>query len=187
MKLHLLPSLLTLAATAFAIPTSHLPVLHEHRFNFVTNTKTRTRVHRDAIIPLRIGLKQPNLDQGYAHLLEVSDPESSRYGKYWSIEQIFSTYSPPPQSVESVRSWLVAFTGKSDHEIVQSFNRGWLAVDLPAWQAETLMRTEYYEYYDPEDDTTRLGCEQSVSLDILAGCDVLTAAFIQLLSPLLYL
>jgi tripeptidyl-peptidase I len=159
MKLHLLPSLLSLAATVLAIPTSHLHVVHEERFTFVTDTKTRTRVHRDAIIPLRIGLKQSNLDQGYTHLMEISDPESLWYGQHWSVEKVFSTYSPSIESVENIRRWLVAFTGKQDHEIVQSFNRGWIAVDLPAWQAESLMRTEFYEYYDPEDDTTRLGCE----------------------------
>ena len=154
-------TLLTLAATALALPTSPQHVLHEQLpLHQAHTTKTRTRVHPSTIIPLRIGLKQSNLDSGYTSLLDISDPGSSNYGRYWTAEQVFSTYAPSPVAVESVRSWLVTYLGKNHDEVVQSFNQGWIAVNLPASQAEALMRTEYYEYFDPEDQTTRLGCEQ---------------------------
>lgn len=68
-----------LAASVFAEPISRQRVVHERR---EVSLETRgDRVVENAIIPIRIGLRQSNLDFGYDQLMEVSDPTSERYGK----------------------------------------------------------------------------------------------------------
>lgn len=67
-----------LFALAVVVSTSAAPapdpikhVLHEKRDREPLDWVKRTRVDRDAILPMRIGLSQNNLDQGEAYLMEV--------------------------------------------------------------------------------------------------------------------
>lgn len=54
-------------------------VVHERRA--VIDPTKGDRVPGDAVIPVRIGLKQSNLEDGYDAVMDVSDPASSNYGK----------------------------------------------------------------------------------------------------------
>lgn len=62
----MLLSALFFVAVAAAAPANRL-VVHEKRS--IPEHVKRQRVHGDAIIPVRIGLTQSNLDEGYAHLM----------------------------------------------------------------------------------------------------------------------
>ena len=65
----------SLAVSAVAIPLS---VVHEKRSGFSETSSISKRLvaQKDAIVPVRIGLVQRNLDRGYEHVLDVSDPSS---------------------------------------------------------------------------------------------------------------
>ena len=72
----MLLSALLLAAAAAAAPANHL-VVHERRS--APEHIKRQRVDGDAVIPVRIGLTQTNLDEGYAYLMvRLSFDESIR-------------------------------------------------------------------------------------------------------------
>jgi tripeptidyl-peptidase-1 len=45
-------------------------------------------IDRRATIPLSIALSQRNLELGYDYLMDVSDPNSSNYGKHWTAGQV---------------------------------------------------------------------------------------------------
>ena len=62
----MLLSTLFFAAVAAAAPASHL-VVHEKRS--IPEHVKRQRVNSNAVIPIRIGLTQSNLDEGYAQLM----------------------------------------------------------------------------------------------------------------------
>lgn len=46
-------------------------VLHEKRSQASSPWIKSARVHKDAILPIRIGLTQSNLENGYDHLMDV--------------------------------------------------------------------------------------------------------------------
>lgn len=71
-------------------------------------------------------------------------------------------FAPSDDTVQSVRSWLLA-SGIDDSIIVHSENKGWLAFDLPAWQAQDLFQTEYHEHVHAKSGNVRVGCDEFVS------------------------
>lgn len=136
-------------------------VRHEKRTvsNGIVSWTQHTRVDPAAILPLRIGLVQSNLDQGDFHLDAISNPDSPRYGQHLSAEDVHALFAPADETVEAVRSWLVS-SGIPSDDIVHSDNKGWLAVDLPASSIEDLFRTTIHEYKHRSSDALRLGCEE---------------------------
>jgi hypothetical protein len=68
-------------------------------------------------------------------------------------------FAPSEESVQAVREWLVA-SGIEDDAIVHSDNKGWLAFDVPARQAEDLFQTEYHEHVHSTSGQVRVGCDE---------------------------
>jgi len=73
-----MPSIMkSLAALAvlFTVAVEGLPapsyVLHERRQEPSRAWIKRDRVAADAVLPMKIGLKQENLDEGYEYLMDV--------------------------------------------------------------------------------------------------------------------
>lgn len=59
------------AAVANAVPMVSKTVLHEKRVSIPRMWTRGEKVARDAILPVRIGLVQRNLEDGYEHLMDV--------------------------------------------------------------------------------------------------------------------
>lgn len=62
---------LAIAALAEAAPATIKHVLHEKRDRQSYDWVKSGRVESDAILPVRIGMSQNNLENGYDHLMEV--------------------------------------------------------------------------------------------------------------------
>lgn len=60
-----------IAASALAAPSPSSHVLHECRAETTRHWEKRDRLKRDAVLPMRIGLQQGNLDKGHDLLMEV--------------------------------------------------------------------------------------------------------------------
>lgn len=60
-----------IAALASAAPASIKHVLHEERQFPPSDYKKGARIEGSAVLPLRIGLTQTNLENGYDHLMDV--------------------------------------------------------------------------------------------------------------------
>lgn len=142
------------AAQAFALPSSN-HVLHEKRTTPLVHR--RERVEGNAIVPIRIALKQQNLHTGYDRLMEVSDPSSSRYGQHMSADEVHSIFAPAEDTISTVKTWLLD-SGIAEKDILPYTNKGWLAIDMPAKDAERLLRTKYYEH--ETSDGHRIGCDE---------------------------
>ena len=150
--------LVLLRASSLATPlTTH--VKHEQRSASLDGPwERKARVDADAIVPVRIGLVQSNLDVGDGHLSSISHHESPLYGKHWTAEEVHSFFAPAEDTVEAVRSWLVSSGVRLD-EIVHSDNKGWLALDIPVSQVNDLFKTSIHEFQHRGSGALRLGCE----------------------------
>ena len=87
--------LVTVALAVGATATPFAPhVVHERRSAAPHGWTKRSQVPSNAVLPMRIALKQNNLDRGYEYLDDVSHPASPNYGKHWSAKQIAETFAP---------------------------------------------------------------------------------------------
>lgn len=91
----------TLFASALAAPHAAPRVLHEKRSMPALNR--RERVHPDSIVPIRIALKQRNLESGYERLMDVSHPSSKNYGKHLSATEVHELFAPAQETVSAVK------------------------------------------------------------------------------------
>ncbi|TAQ88300.1 hypothetical protein B7494_g3398 [Chlorociboria aeruginascens] len=126
-----------------AVPESH--VVHEKRDVTTSIWVKRERIAADVLLPMRIGLTQRNLEQGYDLLMDVSHPESENYAKHWTSEEVIEMFSPDQKAVDMVIEWLVSF-GIAREQIIHSDNRGWLAFDATTDEAERLLHTKYHSF-----------------------------------------
>ena len=70
MRFSIVPLVITFAVSAFAVPHPSNHVVHEKRQSTSSWAK-RDRTHPDAVLPMRIGLTQTNLDKGHDALMRV--------------------------------------------------------------------------------------------------------------------
>ncbi|EPS96656.1 hypothetical protein FOMPIDRAFT_128300 [Fomitopsis schrenkii] len=140
-------------------------VVHESRSHVPRGWNTVRRAEPDLILPLRIGLAQPNLENIEAYLLDVSHPSSPNYGKHWTPGRIAETFRPTTESVDTVRSWLVDVGGLESERVRLSVGGGWLQADISVEEAERLLETEYH-IYQFEDDAARthVACHEKYHL-----------------------
>ncbi|KAF7194030.1 Aorsin [Pseudocercospora fuligena] len=135
-------------------------VLHEKRSSSSSGAWKRSqRVDKNAIVPLRIGLKQHNLASGEERLLAISDSLSGEYGKYMSREEVDELFAPSHDTVSAVRAWLIDH-GINETVVAHSDSKGWIAANIPAGDAESLLSSELYEYEHMSNGKIRMGCDQ---------------------------
>ncbi len=60
-----------IAALVNAAPAPIKHVLHEERYSPSRDWRRGARIEKSAVIPMRIGLTQTNLEKGYDYLMEV--------------------------------------------------------------------------------------------------------------------
>ncbi|KAK7934884.1 hypothetical protein PG985_000379 [Apiospora marii] len=146
-------------STTQACPTENY-VVHESRSQSLSyqngRVQRRTRASGDAILPVRIGLTQSNLEVGYQRLMELSHPSSPKYGQHLSHEEVIDLFAPGEEAVSSVKTWLMA-SGIRDERITHYENRGWLSIHMRISEAESLFRTQYHEI--DRQGEVRLGCD----------------------------
>ncbi|CAI7628600.1 unnamed protein product [Penicillium pancosmium] len=152
-------AVLAAAALSGAAPAPVKHVLHERREERSLDWVKGDRVESNAILPVRIGLTQNNLEKGYDYLMDVSNPESSKYGKYWSADEVHDMFAPSSQTVEEVREWLHS-VGIDPSRVVHSDNKGWIAFDAYAHEAERLFMTEFYEHKHTASQSMKIGCDE---------------------------
>lgn len=49
---------------------------------------------RRAVLPMRIGLTQSNMDKAWDWLMEVSSPASEKYGEHWAAKDVAEAFAP---------------------------------------------------------------------------------------------
>lgn len=154
-----------LAGYSISVSALNQPVvLHEKRASDLATefSESASRIKPDTVLPIRIGLKQNQyaLSNAEQWLMEVSDPESSKYGQHWKQEDVIAAFEPTALTVRTVTEWLESYGIDFTH----SDNKQWFAFDLAASRAEDLFQTEYFEHPISSQKTGEL-------LGVVASCD----------------
>ncbi|KAK8091487.1 hypothetical protein PG997_001848 [Apiospora hydei] len=118
----------------------------------------RAKVHSRTILPMRIGLKQSNLDAGHDRLMDISNPQSINYGKHMSSEEVIDFFAPQQSSADAVIDWVVA-SGISRDRVAQSVNKQWIQFDATAAEAESLLYAEFHVWQHNTDGTRDISTE----------------------------
>ncbi|PVH73292.1 subtilisin-like protein [Cadophora sp. DSE1049] len=165
---------------AVVIPSHH--EIHEKRNTLHPRWAKRDRVPPHKLLPMRIGLAQSDLDVGYEHLMEVSNPASPNFGKHWTSEEVIDAFRPSDETERAVREWLTD-SGIPAARISHSENKGWFAFYTTAKEAEDLLFTEYHEYEDTKTGGILPACDQyHIPAHIRQHIDYITPG-IRMLAP----
>ncbi|PBP20191.1 hypothetical protein BUE80_DR009055 [Diplocarpon rosae] len=154
-----LSAILGLAALFNAAPSPLKHVIHEERAVENRDWVRGSRLEKSAILPMKIGLSQTNLDMGYEYLMDVSASDSKNYGKHWTPQQVHDTFAPKEETVASVTQWLID-SGIQESRIMFYENKGWIAVDVTVEEIEALLMAEFHEHEHSRTSKVRVGTEK---------------------------
>ena len=129
------------------------------------------RAPSDHSMTLRIGMKQDSFSELERHLYEVSDPEHARYGQHLSTEEVHSLVAPNEKALADVHKWLDENRVQLDR-VQYSPAKDWLLVDLPVFDIEDLLDTEYHVYENDEGTTIIRTPRYSLPLALHGHIDV---------------
>ena len=103
------------------VPSTHLQ--HErHLPHLARRWNKRQKLLPMTVMPMRVGLRQFNVEAGHDRLLEISDKRSPNYGKHMTPEEVIDFFAPPQSTVAAVTDWIVA-SGIARERIGQSTNK----------------------------------------------------------------
>ena len=145
------------ASTAAAPSVNH--VLHEKRGVLPPGWGQEQELDENNILPMKIGLAQSNLDKAEEYLLEISHPDSPKFGQHWSAKQIAETFAPSQETVDSVMYWLQT-SGIAPERISRSQSLGWLHFDATVAEAEQLLKTKYHVYTHEASGKPHVACSE---------------------------
>ncbi|RYC54461.1 hypothetical protein CHU98_g11749 [Xylaria longipes] len=154
----LIAALACSAVPSLAAPSSTGHVLHEKRDGEPHLWRKRDRATSSQVLPIRIGLRQRNLENAESYIYEVADPDSPNFGKHWSAEKVANTFSPSAETKDAVMNWLVD-AGIQRHRLTLSKGHNWVEFDGTVKEAETLFATEYWHYQHVENGGLRLAVD----------------------------
>ncbi|KAL6864652.1 subtilisin-like protein [Trichoderma novae-zelandiae] len=141
----------SLLAGAMAMPTGS-QVIHEKRDTSNARWTKREELDPNTKVPVRIALKQSNLDKGMDYLLDVSHPDSANYGNHYTADQVVDLFAPSEESISAVKDWLVN-SGVPASSITTSKSKGWLDFTTTSGQLGSLLQTSFntYDHFEARD------------------------------------
>ncbi|KAI3340166.1 peptidase S8/S53 domain-containing protein [Ustulina deusta] len=144
------------SSLAFSLPTSE-HVVHEKRDGIPEHWTKISEVSDNTPIDLRFALKQSNLERAEEYMREVSHPASENFGRFWTPQEVISTFAPSEEALSDTIQWLLQM-GVASNRIAPSAGRNWVKVKSTVTEAEKLLDTTYSVYQDDE-GTTLVACE----------------------------
>lgn len=155
-------SFLTIAAFAALLEASPLAgnhVVHEKRDVPHKRWVKRDALPSSAVLPMRIGLVQRNLEHGHDRLMAMSDMNHPSYGQHMTPEEVIDFFAPPQSAVDAIYSWLTA-AGIASDRIGHSVNRQWIQFDATVSEAEELLKAKYHSYSHTGTGNWNIGCDE---------------------------
>ncbi|GAP88031.1 putative subtilisin-like protein [Rosellinia necatrix] len=146
------------AIPSLAAPSPTRHVLHEKRAGELHLWEKRDRATPSQVLPIRIGLRQRNIENAERYIHEVADPTSPNFGKHWSAEKVANMFAPTSETKGAVVKWLVD-SGIERPRISLSKGHNWVQFDGTVEEAEHLFATEYWHYQHVEDGGLRLAVD----------------------------
>ncbi|KAG8411214.1 hypothetical protein J3459_016525 [Metarhizium acridum] len=164
-------------AGTIAVPTGS-NTIHEKRDVSGGRWTKREAADANTKVPVRIALKQKNLDQGMDYLLEVSDPSSAKYGQHYSKDQVAALFAPDESSINAVKSWLIK-SGVSADKITFPQSKGWVEFQSTVGELESILKTKYHLYDHIQARNAHIGTDEySLPNEISDLVDFITPAVV---------
>ncbi|EOA86025.1 uncharacterized protein SETTUDRAFT_177490 [Exserohilum turcica Et28A] len=113
----------------------------------------------DVVLPVRIGLKERNLEHGDRFLDDISDPDSPNFGKHWTAERVANTFAPSQQASDTTLAWLRE-AGIGSQRVKHSVGRNWLEFSATVSELEALLNTQYHNYQHKQSGGFRVACDE---------------------------
>ncbi|CCM05401.1 uncharacterized protein FIBRA_07617 [Fibroporia radiculosa] len=166
---------LVLCLSVANVSASSSRVVHESRSGIPSGWVPVRRAEANSVLPLRIGLAQPNLENMEAYIMDVSHPESPNFGKHWSPAKVAHIFRPTEVAMDTVRKWLFE-SGIEEHRVKLSPSGGWMLANVTVEEAEQLLGTEYYVYQHDEAETEHIACADRYHLpeDVSKHVEIIT-------------
>lgn len=95
--------------------------------------------------------------------MEVSHPQSPRYGNHWSPARVGHTFRPSGDAIDTVRAWLLT-SGVGVDRVRVSNDGTWIHANVTVEEAEGLLHTEYYVYHGEDIGSEVIACAQKYHL-----------------------
>ncbi|CAJ2502332.1 Uu.00g097260.m01.CDS01 [Anthostomella pinea] len=151
--------LVALASSAISAPSLlSRHVLHEKRDGTPHLWEKRHRATPSQVLPIRIGLRQRNIENAESYIYDVADPDSPNFGKHWTAEEVANVFSPHPDTKNAVVNWLVD-SGVDRSRLSLSKGHNWVQFDGTVEEAENLFATEYWHFEHVENGGHRLAVD----------------------------
>ncbi|KAE8375728.1 Aorsin [Aspergillus bertholletiae] len=147
---------LLLGLSTLAAATS---VVHERREVVSSNWIKRSRVNPSDKHVVRIGLTQNSLEEAHDLLMDVSNPNSPNYARFYTADEVNAKFAPSTETVNEVQNWLTE-KGINASRVAQTQNHGWLVFHATSKEIEDLFDTTYYEYHNRKTGKKAIACEQ---------------------------
>ncbi|KAB8273776.1 peptidase S8/S53 domain-containing protein [Aspergillus minisclerotigenes] len=147
---------LLLGLSALSAATS---VVHERREVTSSNWVKRARVNPSDKHVVRIGLTQSSLEEAHDLLMDVANPSSPNYARFYSADEVAAKFAPSTETVNEVQNWLTE-KGINASRVAQTQNHGWLVFHATSKEIEDLFDTTYYEYHNRKTGKKAIACEQ---------------------------
>ncbi|EGC39256.1 hypothetical protein DICPUDRAFT_27222 [Dictyostelium purpureum] len=125
--------LLLILTVCLAVPTLS--------FNRDSNWVRSDRASKNHLVNFHVALNQRNLDILESTLLDVSNPLSPNYGKYWDMESVLGLVAPEQKVVDTVEEYLYE-NGCESVEIHSDY----LKVSAPVSAIEKMFSVEMFNY-----------------------------------------
>ncbi|KAJ7685503.1 peptidase S8/S53 domain-containing protein [Mycena polygramma] len=166
-------SFLSLALVVYAGPQLSPYLVHEKRTDVPDGWAHSHKVEGSSILPLRIGLTQPNIESIDQFINDVAHPDSPSYGKHWTPAEVAAKFAPTEESIEAVREWLIA-SGIDAGRIKVATTKSWIRVNTTVEEAENLLKAEYH-MYEHQTGKKHIACDSyQLPGDVQAHIDLIT-------------
>jgi tripeptidyl-peptidase I len=130
---------------AIAEPLLSPWVLHEKRNHVPAGWSHSHRLDGTAVLPLRFGLTQSNIQTIDEYIHDVADPDSPNYGKHWTAAEVAEKFAPSSDTIQTVRNWLLE-SGIPIERIRLTITKTWIELNATVEEAENLLKAEYHVY-----------------------------------------
>ncbi|KAJ7258164.1 subtilisin-like protein [Mycena rebaudengoi] len=154
-------ALFPLALAAFAAGQTISPLVqHAKRSSPPSGWVRARRYTPDALLPLRFGLTQPNVDMATLEglLNDVSHPDSDNYGAHWTPARVAQHFAPSDDAVRTLVAWLTD-SGVARERVRISKTKSWVMLNATVAETEALLNTEYHVYIHEASGTEHIATD----------------------------
>lgn len=107
-------------------------------------------------IPLTFAIKQSNTHLIDEKLLEVSHPDSHKYGQHWTYSQVHDFLKPSQKSTDVILGWLADWGIPADNIEKLTPNGDFIRVNIDIETAEKMLNTDFGYWQHSETGTKHI-------------------------------